>query len=91
MQEERVMKYRHLVMFKFNNDAPVAELVAAFDLMAKETLAELVDDYERGVQSSPEGLNKGLTHCFTLTFSSAAARDCYLPHETHQVVAGNSS
>ena len=33
---------------------------------------------------SPEALGKGpLTHAFTLTFLSAAARDAYLPHPKH--------
>ena len=36
-----------------------------------------------GPNNSPEGLTKGLTHAFTLTFASSAARDAYLPHPVH--------
>ncbi len=42
---------------------------------------------EWGVNSSPEGLNKGASHCFTLTFASDAARDAYLPHPAHTAFA----
>jgi hypothetical protein len=33
---------------------------------------------------SPEGLNDGFTHCFTLTFAQAEDRDAYLVHPAHQ-------
>ena len=39
--------------------------------------------YEWGTNVSPEGLNDGFTHCFTLTFESAEARDGYLVHPAH--------
>jgi len=39
--------------------------------------------YEWGTNVSPEGLNDGFTHCFTLTFASAEARDGYLVHPAH--------
>jgi hypothetical protein len=39
-----------------------------------------------GKDNSPEGLQKGFTHGFTVDFVDAAARDNYLPHPAHQVV-----
>ena len=78
---------RHLVLFAFKEGSPIDAIVDAFDTLAT-SLPELLHSYERGVQSSPEELGKGplgkkLTHAFTLTFLSAAARDAYLPHPKH--------
>ena len=33
--------------------------------------------------NSPEGLAKGFTHCFNLSFADEAARAAYLPHPDH--------
>jgi quinol monooxygenase YgiN len=76
---------RHIVLFKFNADATaavVAELSRAF--AALPHLIEGVTAFEAGENNSPEGLNRGFTHAFTLTFVDAAARDHYLPHPQHQ-------
>ena len=40
--------------------------------------------YEWGTNVSPEGLNDGFTHCFTLTFAAAEDRDAYLVHPAHR-------
>ena len=40
---------------------------------------------EWGTNNSPEGLNKGFTHCFVVTFENDQARCAYLPHSNHQV------
>ena len=36
-----------------------------------------------GTDNSPEGLAKGFTHCFNLTFADDVARAVYLPHPDH--------
>ncbi|MDO1502682.1 Dabb family protein [Winogradskyella maritima] len=36
--------------------------------------------YEWGTNNSPEGLDKGFTHAFFLTFKSEEDRAIYLPH-----------
>ncbi len=41
-------------------------------------------EYEWGLNNSPEGLEKGFTHCFFLTFKSEADRAIYLPHPDHK-------
>lgn len=41
-----------------------------------------------GRSSSPEGKEDGYDYGFVITFEDAAARDAYLPHPRHQVVAG---
>ncbi|MGE5945005.1 MAG: Dabb family protein, partial [Flavobacteriales bacterium] len=36
------------------------------------------------LNNSPEGLNKGFTHCFLVTFDSEEDRAVYLPHPAHK-------
>jgi hypothetical protein len=43
-----------------------------------------VTGFEWGRNSSPEGLDRGLTHCFVLSFAGPEGRDAYLPHPAHQ-------
>jgi hypothetical protein len=42
---------------------------------------------EEGPSVSPEGLEQGHDYGFVVTFADAAARDAYLPHPAHLVVA----
>jgi quinol monooxygenase YgiN len=77
---------RHLVLLRFKADAS-AEAVAGI-ARAFVALREQIDgvrDLEWGTDVSPEGLAKGFTHAFLLSFDDAAARDAYLPHPAHQV------
>lgn len=75
---------RHVVMFSFKEDsypAGVKEVEDAFaGLPAK---ISQIHDYEWGINNSPEGLDKGYTHIFFVTFTSEADRAVYLPHPAH--------
>ena len=76
---------RHVVLFSFRDDAPadaVDKVVTDFGKLKDAIPAILA--YEWGTNVSPEGLNDGFTHCFTLTFASAPDRDTYLNHAAHQ-------
>ena len=76
---------RHVVLFKFKDDVPKAkikEIEKAFGELPDKI--SVIEDYEWGLNNSPEGLNKGLTHCFLITFRSEEDRDVYLPHPDHQ-------
>lgn len=78
---------RHIVLFGFTpvtTTVEIAEITQRF--AALEVLPE-VDAFEYGPNTSPEGLNGGLTHCFVLTFASDAARDAYLIHPDHVAFA----
>ena len=44
-------------------------------------------EYTWGKYASPEGLGRGHTHGFCMKFTTAEARDAYLPHPEHQKVA----
>lgn len=75
---------RHVVMFGFNEDATNKEvdgIVEAFYNL--EQLIDGVVSIEAGTNVSPEGLNKGLTHCFIVTFNTEQGRDDYLVHPEH--------
>ena len=83
----KVKKIRHVVCFKFKEDATkeqIAKVVKTFeDLKKKKKIAE-IENFEWGTNNSPEGLNKGFTHCFILTFADEKARAAYLPHPDHK-------
>ena len=40
--------------------------------------------FEKGLNNSPEGLNKGFNHCYLITFNSEKGRDIYLVHPEHK-------
>ena len=76
---------RHVVLFKFKADAPsnaITEVERAFASLPSE-IPE-IKAFEWGINNSPEGLNKGFTHSFILSFASETDRDTYLPHLAHQ-------
>ncbi len=76
---------RHVVLFKFketSSEAEVEEVKEAFNALPSK-IAE-IKGYEWGLNNSPENLNRGLTHCYFLTFTSEADRDAYLIHPDHK-------
>ena len=78
------MKLRHVVLFGFgkaHSSAAIAEVIRRFAEL--KALVPGIDDFEWGENSSPEGLDRGHSHVFLLTFASARARDAYLVHPDH--------
>ena len=76
---------RHMVLFKFNEGTSIDkinEVQQAFSALPSK-ISE-VHDFEWGLNNSPEGLDKGFTHCFFITFKSEADRAAYLPNADHQ-------
>jgi hypothetical protein len=76
---------RHLVLLRFNDGIPpdrLAELEQDFAGLAGRI--DGIRQLEWGVNASPEGLDKGFTHCFYLSFDNESDRDAYLPHAEHQ-------
>jgi hypothetical protein len=76
---------RHVVLIKFKDSSSAADIekvVTAF--AALPTKISEIKDFEWGTDVSPEGKAEGLTHCFLLTFATAADRDAYLPHPAHR-------
>ena len=78
---------RHIVLFKLKSGVDAATVEHVFS--ALKDLAHKVPgiiSISAGRDNSPEGLQRGNTHGFTVDFENAAARDAYLRHPAHQAV-----
>lgn len=76
---------RHVVLFKFKDDATpaqVQEIVDAFRELPKKI--DAIHSFEMGTDVSVENLAQGFTHCFFVTFKDEKARETYLPHAAHK-------
>lgn len=75
---------RHVVHFKFKKDAEPAAVQKVVDEFAKlKGKIPAVESLEGGKNVSPEGMDKGFTHCWIASFKSEADRDVYLKHADH--------
>lgn len=83
MEQDSVL--RHVVLFKFKADTPKEKLTEMEDVFNSlpSKIAEIAS-YEWGLNNSPEGLEKGFTHCYLVTFKNEQDRAIYLPHVDHQ-------
>jgi hypothetical protein len=75
---------RHVVLLRFKDDTPAdtqAAIEQAFAGLSREI--PHIRNLEWGVNSSAEGLDKGFTHCFLISFENEVERDAYLPHPAH--------
>ena len=78
---------RHVVLFKLASgvdETAVAKVFAALNGLAGKI--DGIVSISTGLDNSPEGLQRGNTHGFTVDFTDAAARDAYLPRPAHQAV-----
>lgn len=76
---------RHVVLFNFN-EAATEEVVDKIEKAFADLPSKIneIHAFEFGTNNSPEGLDKGFTHCFLVTFLSEEDRATYLPHPAHQ-------
>lgn len=78
---------KHMVLLRLKPSTTKEEIAEIFegldDLVGK--IPGLVDVCG-GPYSSPEGLHKGFTHGFVMTFTDPESRDVYLTHPDHEVV-----
>lgn len=76
---------RHVVLFKFKDGTAPEDIKKVEDAFsALPSKIPEIKGYEWGINNSPESLNKGLTHCFFLTFKNEEDRGIYLPHPDHK-------
>ena len=75
---------RHIVLFKFKATSEAVDIQKIENaFIALPTKIKEIKDFEWGLNNSTEGLDKGFTHCFFVTFESEADRAAYLPHPDH--------
>lgn len=75
---------RHVVLIKFKKgttDKDITQVERAFSNLSDKI--PQIAGYEWGLNNSPEGLDKGFTHCFMVTFKTEEDRAIYLPHPEH--------
>ena len=84
MRAEKVL--RHVVIFKFNDDAPEEEVEKIHQRFVElQTHIPVIQDFEWGLNDSPEDFHQDFTHCYLLTFKSEEDRDSiYAPHPKHK-------
>lgn len=83
-KEEPAKVLRHLVFYKFKDDATAAEIQEVIDTFAG--LPKQIDTiigFEHGANISQEGKSDGLTYGFQVTFRDAAGLAAYLKHPAH--------
>ena len=75
---------RHVVMYKFKDDATsaqVKEVIDAFAALPKKV--DTIIGFEHGTNVSKEGKSEGFTHAFVVTFKNEADLAAYLVHPAH--------
>ncbi len=81
---EKTPMLRHLVLYKFKDDASADAIQEVIDTFA--ALPQQIDTiagFEHGRNVSPEGKSEGLTYGFLVSFRSESDRDAYLTHPAH--------
>lgn len=75
---------RHIVIFKYNSGSTNEQINAVSEeFRALKDKIPGIESLEYGVNNSPECLNLGFTHVFTLLFENLQARDNYLYDPEH--------
>ena len=78
-------QFRHVVLFKFKDTAPAADVKAIEKAICEfPPTMPMITELEWGKDVSVEKLADGFTHCFLVTFKDADGLKAYLPHPTHQ-------
>ena len=78
---------KHIAFLKFSPSCTAADIAEVWRLI--EDLRKRIPgilDFTGGPNVSTEELDQGFMHSCVMVFESAAARDAYLPHPSHQAV-----
>lgn len=82
--ENTTKHLRHVVLFKFKDSVSSADIKKAEDAFAAlPSKMTGITDFEWGLNNSTQGLEKGFTHCYFITFDGEKGRQTYLPHPAH--------
>jgi hypothetical protein len=84
-EKESPKMLRHVVLFKFKDDASEDQVKAVTDAFAAlPKKIDTIKDFEWGTDVSVENKSEGFTHCFVVTFADEKGREVYLPHPAHK-------
>jgi hypothetical protein len=84
-EKESPKMLRHVVLFKFKDDASEDQVKAVTDAFAAlPKKIDTIKDFEWGTDVSVENKSEGFTHCFVVTFADEKGREIYLPHPAHK-------
>lgn len=80
-------QYKHIVLLRFSPQTKREEIAEIFEALddLQQRIPGIVD-ITSGPYDSPEGLHKGFTHAFIVTFAEGEFRDAYLEHPDHEIV-----
>lgn len=80
-------QYKHIVLLRFSPQTSREEIAEVFEALdeLQQKIPGIIDICS-GPYDSPEGLHKGFTHAFIVTFAEAECRDAYLENADHEVV-----
>lgn len=79
---QKVLK--HLVMYKFKEDATPKQIQEVIDTFAGlPNRIDTIIGFEHGENVSKEGKSDGLTYCFVVTFRDQRGLEKYLKHPAH--------
>jgi hypothetical protein len=78
-------QFKHVVLLRLKPQTSHEEIAEIFEALddLQETIAGIVDICS-GPYESPEGLHKGFTHAFIVTFADVESRNAYLEHPAHE-------
>ncbi|MBS8272343.1 Dabb family protein [Thalassospira tepidiphila] len=80
---------RHIVLAKFKAEVTKTEIDSLFAKLADlKSHIPGMRGFDGGVSVSPEGLEQGFRHGFSIDFDDAEARDAYLEHPEHKALGG---
>jgi hypothetical protein len=78
----------HIVLLSFKSEFSETEIKIKLDhLKNLMNIIPEIKSFTCGANNSPENLNKGFTHGFTMTFENSKDRDIYLRHKDHRKIA----
>lgn len=82
---------RHVVLFQFKEDSQEHEIRALhLQFIQLGKIVPTIQDFDWGLNDSPETLNQDFTHCYIVSFLSEKDRDQgYTPHPSHQAFVKN--
>ena len=78
-------QYKHIVLLRFKPQTSREEIAEIFEALddLQERIPGIVD-IAAGPYDSAEGMHKGFTHAFVVTFADVESRDNCLKHAAHE-------